>query len=47
LRARAEHPSLLVREHVAWALAQRQVNATDITSAKPNAGDIQEAAPAD
>ena len=47
LRARAEHPSPLVREHVAWALAQRQVTATDITSAKPNAGDIQEAAPAD
>ena len=26
LHARADHPSILVREHVAWALAQNQIN---------------------
>jgi epoxyqueuosine reductase len=25
LQARAEHPSELVREHVAWALAQHRI----------------------
>jgi epoxyqueuosine reductase len=29
LRARAQHPSLLVREHVAWALAQHAPAGSD------------------